>query len=299
MKYIKPDDFTQHAQARAYAFQKFFDDPEFLSDVARFDLPLLQNLDNLDIVHLQCHIGTDTISLVRRGAKSVVGLDFSSASIKEGKRLAAGASGGDKLSFVEASTYDALNVLKPASYDMVFTGIGAICWLPDIRKWAEVVSGLLKPGGRFFIREGHPMMWTLDEKVETHLAIRYTYFETVQPMLFEDDSTYLELSDPNKKFAATKTMEWNHSIGEIVQALLDAGMEIIGLKEHTSVPWESLPGQMVDLGNGMHRISLQILLYIWLILDRRMGFERWSKQAAVDLHAAGCQEAVDTRIDGG
>lgn len=94
------------------------------------------------------------------------------------------------------------------------------------------------------------MMWTLDEKVETHLAVRYTYFETVQPMLFEDDSTYLELEDPSKKFAATKTMEWNHSIGEIVQALLDAGMEITGLTEHTSVPWEFLPGQMVDLGNG-------------------------------------------------
>ena len=235
-------------------------DPDFLSTVVSFDIPLLPDPAGLDIVHLQCHIGTDTLSLARRGAKSVVGLDFSSASIKEGRRLAAGAAGGEKLSFVEASTYDALKVLPPQSFDMVFTGIGAICWLPDIRQWAEVVAGLLKPGGKFFIREAHPILWTLDEKITDRLAIRYPYFETEQPMMFQDNSTYMKLADDWKTFETATTLEWNHGIGEIVQALLDVGMEITGLVEHTSLPWEALPGQMVEVGNGeFHSFVLSIL----------------------------------------
>jgi SAM-dependent methyltransferase len=154
------------------------------------------------------------------------------------------------LSFVEASTYDALSVLEPGFFDLVFTGIGALCWLPDIRRWASVVSNLLKPGGRFFIREGHPVLWSIDEKITSHLQIQYPYFETLEPMVIDDDSTYMPLADKSKKFESTKTMEWNHGLGEIVQALLDEGLEITGLTEHRSVPWEALPGQMVDVGNG-------------------------------------------------
>lgn len=216
----------------------------------RFDVPLLPDINGLDVIHLQCHIATDTLSLARRGAKTVVGLDFSSESLKEARRLAANAAGGEKLSFVEASTYDALKVLEPASFDFVFTGIGALCWLPNVREWAKVVSGLLKPGGRFFIREGHPILWVLDDKVKTDLRLHYTYFEQIEPMEFSDGTTYVELSNKEKKFESTRTMEWNHGIGEIIQALLDAGMEITGMAEHTSVPWEALRGQMVNLGNG-------------------------------------------------
>jgi SAM-dependent methyltransferase len=160
--------------------------------------------------------------------------------------LAANAAGGEKLSFVEAPTYDALEVLKPASFDMVFTGIGAICWLPSIKQWAEVVAGLLKPGGRFFIREAHPILWSLDEKITTDLAIRYAYFETTEPMMFQDNSTYMKLADDWKTFENATTLEWNHGIGEIIQALLDVGMEITGMVEHKSLPWEALPGQMVE-----------------------------------------------------
>ena len=220
--------------------------------MARFDVPLLPDVTGLDIVHLQCHIATDTISLARRGAKSVVGLDFSSASLQEAQKLADSAAGGDKLSFVEGSVYDALKLLKPASFDLVFTGIGALCWLPDIRNWAHVVSSLLKPGGRLFIREAHPMVWTLDEKVTDHLHIGYPYFEKAEATVFENEGTYLELEDKDKKFEASKTMEWNHGLGEIVQSLLDEGMTITGLVEHKSLPWNALEGggRMVELPNG-------------------------------------------------
>lgn len=218
--------------------------------MVKFDVPLLPDINGLDVVHLQCHIATDTLSLARRGAKSVVGLDFSPASLEQARKLATSAAGGDKLLFVEASTYDALKVLKPASFDFVFTGIGALCWLPNVREWAKVVSGLLKPGGRFFIREGHPLLWVLDDKVKNDLKLHYTYFEQIEPMEFDDGTTYVELADKDKKFVSTSTMEWNHGIGEIIQALIEAGMEITGMAEHTSVPWEALRGQMVNLGNG-------------------------------------------------
>src|ERR1700755_2145386 len=91
----------QHAKAPNADYLKLLKDPNHISDVTRFDIPLLPDVTGLDIVHLQCHIGTDTISLARRGAKRVVGLDFSPASLKEAQRLADNAAGGAKLSFVE------------------------------------------------------------------------------------------------------------------------------------------------------------------------------------------------------
>jgi SAM-dependent methyltransferase len=181
----------------------------------------------------------------------VVGLDFSPASLKEAQRLADNAAGGEKLSFVEASTYDALAVLEPGSFDLVFTGIGALCWLPNIRQWAQVVASLLKADGRLFIREAHPLVWTLDETVTDRPHVRYPYYERAEPMTFENEGTYLELADKDKKFTSTKTLEWNHGMGEIVQSLLDEGMMITGLVEHQSLPWDALPGQMVGLPNGM------------------------------------------------
>jgi hypothetical protein len=178
---------------------------------------------------------------------------------------------------VEASTYDALNVLTPESFDLVFTGIGAICWLPSITSWAAIISGLLKPGGHFFMREGHPMMWSLDEKITSGLSIRYPYFETEKPMEFDDDATYVELEDPEHKFQATRTMEWNHGLGEIIQALVDNGMEITGLVEHKSVPWEALPGQMVELGNGEFLLPsfvvMRVGLFVLIELRRRIRIE--------------------------
>src|SRR6476619_2688027 len=136
-----------------------FDDPEYLSPVVRFDLPRLGRLDGLDVVHLQCHIGTDTVSLARLGARSVVGVDFSPSALDVARRLA------DRthtpVDFVEADVYDALAVLGTESFDVVYTGVGALCWLPDISRWADVVAGLLRPGGELFMREGHPVLWSM------------------------------------------------------------------------------------------------------------------------------------------
>ena len=239
-----------HAASPGYSVDRFVADPTFLSDVVRFDLPLLGDVTGLRGVHLQCHIGTDTISLSRLGAR-MTGLDFSSAALQQGRALAAATGSG--VDFVEADVYDAAAVLEPGSFDLVFTGIGALCWLPDVRRWAGVVADLLAPGGRLFIREGHPMLWSLADVRPDHLlVVDHPYFEQVEPLVWDDGGTYVPT---DVEFVHNTTLEWNHGLGEIVTALMDAGLTITALAEHDSVPWEALPGQMTLGPGGEWRLS--------------------------------------------
>jgi SAM-dependent methyltransferase len=235
------DRVPAHVASTDYAVRRFAEDPGFISGVVRFDLPLLGDLTGLRGVHLQCHIGTDTVSLARLGA-SMTGVDFSGPAVAAATELAAATGAG--ASFVQADVYDADKVLEPGSFDLVYTGIGALCWLPSIRRWARVVAALLRPGGRLFIRDGHPMLFTLeDPRDDGLLAVRYPYFEQAEPQVWDDAGTYV---DSDAVFEHNVTHEWNHGIGEIVTALLDAGMTLTGLAEHDSVPWNALPGMMTQ-----------------------------------------------------
>jgi SAM-dependent methyltransferase len=236
-----------HAASVGYGLDRFRSDPGHLSDVVRFDLPLLGDVAGLDGVHLQCHIGTDTISLGRLGAR-MTGLDFSSASLAEARQLAEETGSG--VEFVESDVYAAVDVLGAGRFDLVFTGVGALCWLPDVRRWGRVVADLLRPGGRLFMRESHPVLWSLGERNDV-LALDYPYFETAEPLVWDEPGTYV---DTDVVFTQTLTHEWNHGLGEIVGSLLDAGMELTGLVEHTSVPYEALPGQMEEIGGGEWRL---------------------------------------------
>jgi SAM-dependent methyltransferase len=239
-----------HVASPGYAVQDFLADPGFLSDVVRFDLPLLGDVRGLRGVHLQCHIGTDTVSLARLGA-AMTGLDFSAPAVAAARELAAAT--GAEATFVCSELYDAPDVLDRASFDLVYTGIGALGWLPDIRRWAGVVAALLRPGGRLFIREGHPMLWTLDdERADELIVVKYPYFEQADPMVFDQGGTYVET---DAVFEHNLTHEWNHGLGEIVTALLDAGLVLTGLTEHDSVPWEALPGKMKRAGGGEWQLA--------------------------------------------
>jgi len=239
-----------HAASPDYGVARFADDPSFLSSVVRFDRPLLGDISGLRGVHLQCHIGTDTISLARLGA-TMTGLDFSAASLAQARRLAGRA--GATVDFVEADVYDAVKVLGAGRFDLVFTGIGALCWLPSIRRWADVVGGLLRPGGRLFLREGHPMLWSLaDARPDGLLVVDNPYFERDKPTIWEEGGTYVAT---NVVFTQNVTHEWNHGLGEIVTALQAAGMDLTGLREHDSAPWEALPGQMERIEGGEWRLA--------------------------------------------
>jgi SAM-dependent methyltransferase len=237
-----------HAASLDYARQQFLEDPSFLSAVVRFDLPLLGEIRGRRGVHLQCHIGSDTISLARLGA-TMTGVDFSPASVAEARRLSAECQAG--VEFVEADVYDTVAALGGRTFDLVYTGIGALCWLPSVSRWAAVVAELLAPGGRLFLREGHPMLWSLDERHTDALVVDYDYFERPEPMVFDEQGTYVETE---VQFQNTVTHVWNHGLGEIVTALLDAGMQLTGLVEHDSVPWEALPGQMEKLDDKEWRL---------------------------------------------
>jgi len=239
-----------HAASPDYAFDRFAEDLSFLSHVVRFDLARLGDIRGLDGVHLQCHIGTDTVSLARLGAR-MTGVDFSPPALEEARRLAASASA--EVQFVLSEVYSAPDVLGSHRFDLVFSGIGALNWLPDVRRWACVVADLLRSGGRLFLREGHPVLWTLDDqRTDGLLALEHPYFEHEQPTVSDGADTYVRT---DRVFATTLAHEWNHGLGEIVGAVLDAGMEITMLEEHDSVAWNALPGQMEDVGRGEWRLS--------------------------------------------
>jgi SAM-dependent methyltransferase len=239
-----------HAASTGYHTATYLSDPAYLSHVVRFDLPLLGDIFGLEGVHLQCHIGTDTLSLARLGA-TMTGVDFSSASLAEARRLAEQA--GPPVTYIESDVYHSVEALGGATFDLVYTGVGALCWLPDIRRWARTVAALLRPGGRLFLREGHPVLWALDyERSDDLLALESPYFEQTDPMVWQDEGTYVPTETV---FTHNTTHEWNHGIGEIVTAVLDAGLTVTGLVEHQSVPWEPLPGRMTQVGEGEWQLT--------------------------------------------
>jgi SAM-dependent methyltransferase len=239
-----------HAASPGYHLDDFRSDPAYLSDVVRFDLPLLGDVSGLRGVHLQCHIGTDTISLARLGAR-MTGLDFSAAALAQARSLSEELGAG--VDFVEAEVYDAPQLLPAGEFDLVFTGIGALCWLPSIDRWAEAVATLLRPGGRLFLREGHPMMWALaDPLPEGRLQVDLPYFEREEPLVWDEGGTYVET---DVEFEHNTTWEWNHGLGEIVTALLGQGLVLETLVEHDSVPWDAFPGWSEELPGGEHRLA--------------------------------------------
>jgi SAM-dependent methyltransferase len=244
------DRVSAHVASPDYAVARFRDDPAFISGVVRFDLPRLGDLSGLDAVHLQCHIGTDTISLGRLGAR-VTGVDLSGPAIVEARKIAVAA--GIDARFVQSELYAAPEALGGANFDLVYTGIGALCWLPDIDRWAGVVSSLLRPGGRLHIREGHPVLWSLsDARPDGLLVLDLPYFEQQEPVVWDEAGTYVATETV---FTQNITNEWNHGLGEIVSALLRHDMQISMLEEHDSIPWEAFPGQMKQIGGGEYRIA--------------------------------------------
>ena len=238
-----------HATSDTYDLDGFRSDPDRLSDVVRFDLPRLGEITDLDVVHLQCHIGTDTLSLARLGAR-VTGLDFSESAIDVARELAATA--GPPVDYVVSDVYDAPTVLGSEQFDLVFTGIGALCWLPSVERWAAVIARLLRPGGELFIREGHPVLWAMgDPRPDGLVALEFPYFET-EGVPFSEDDTYTEQDGP---LAAPDIVHFNHGLAEIFNALWTNGLEITLFQEHDSVPWPALGDQMADIGGGEYRLT--------------------------------------------
>lgn len=234
---------------RGYQLDEFRSDPTFLSGVVRFDRPRLGDIRGLDVIHLQCHIGTDTLSLSRLGAGRVTGLDFSARALQVAARLAADC--GAAIEYVESEVYGAVDALGGGRFDLVYTGIGALCWLPDIARWAHVVAALLRPGGRLFIREGHPVLWALaDPRPDGLLVLEYPYFET-EGVRFSEPFSYVAHDEP---LASPDLVHFNHGLAQIVTAIMAAGLTLTAIEEHDTVPWNPLGDAMEDVGGGEYRL---------------------------------------------
>ncbi|EFZ03955.2 S-adenosylmethionine-dependent methyltransferase family protein [Metarhizium robertsii] len=245
-----------HVTSPDYEIKHYISDPSFIGHVVKFDRPYLGDITGLDCIHLQCHIGTDTLSLARLGAASVTGLDFSAAAITAAQELAAQTtgSGGEKLTFVEASVFNALNILPPGSFDLVYVSIGSLCFMPIMKEWAKIITGLLKPGGRLFLREFHPVLWSLDRESSRDLIISTPYFERQEPTILEAPRSYAD-STAGQDFKLTTFAIYNHGIGEVTQALLEEGMKLTLLKEHQSAPLLSMLRPLMVKENGEYSLK--------------------------------------------
>lgn len=221
-------------------------DPEHLSDVVRDDLVALlphlpaSDLAGLDLCHLQCHVGSDTVSLARAGA-TVTGVDFSPSALAAAAEFAERV--GAAVTWIETDVLNARDAIS-GDFDVVYTSIGAINWLDDLDRWAAQIFALLRPGGTFYIRDGHPMLFTLDEEAP-ELTVRYPYFSDGRAIEWEFDSTYVG----GGKLAHPRTYEWPHPLSEILGALLRAGLRLLHFDEGKTLPWEFSP-RMIEVPGG-------------------------------------------------
>jgi len=248
-----------HYGSDEYGIARFVSDPGHLSGVVSYDRVKLGDVAGRRLLHLQCHIGTDTISWARLGAE-VTGTDLSPKSIEAARRLSL--ESGTPARFVVSELYDTPDVIDE-KFDIVYTGVGAICWLPDIRKWASVVASLLEPGGVFYMREGHPMMWALDWEDPEELRINLSYFETAEPDAEEEHETYAG----EGVVSSPLNYAWNHGIGETINALIEAGLRIDRVEEHTECEWQGHT-QLVLEEDGLWRLpeGRERLPLMWSVL---------------------------------
>ncbi len=199
------------------------------------------------LLHLQCHIGLDTISWARLGAH-VVGVDFSQAAIDAAKELAAAT--GTEADFIQADVADLPHSLD-GRFDIVFTSYGVICWLPDLEKWAAAAARCLVPEGVFYIAEFHPFACVFDDE-SSEAKLRYPYFNPGKPLAFEgNEGSY---ADPSARLTTNINYAWSHSLSEVVNALIAAGLSLDFIHEFEVSP-EPFRPNMQRGDDGWYRLK--------------------------------------------
>jgi SAM-dependent methyltransferase len=220
-----------HANSKEYDVKGFLEGKTSLHPV---ELNALGNVKGKHLLHLQCHFGLDTISWARLGAK-VTGVDFSETAIELAKELANKV--GVDAQFVCSNIYD-LPEVHHEEYDIVFTSFGVLCWLGDIKEWARVIDHFLKPGGTFLLVEGHPFFWVFDNDHPSELKIKYKYWHSEEPLSYDEEGSYI---DQDVKLMNTRGYEWAHTISDVLNALIQAGLIISKVEEFPHVPWKPCP----------------------------------------------------------
>ncbi|MFE3188861.1 class I SAM-dependent methyltransferase [Nocardia sp. NPDC059240] len=237
------------ARAGIHAASRFYRDRDASYWFAPFEWEALGELRGRDILHLQCHLGTETVEFARRGARAV-GLDFSAESIKHARELA-----GGTVEYVCADVYDARTALPGRDFDIIYTGKGALCYLPDLTGWAQVIADLLRPGGLLYLVEFHPLLHALGPTPPPgvdpdQLLLHDDYLSGRGAQRRDSVHTYTDGPDLTTD---TTAYEWRHGLGEVVNALLAAGLRITGLTESETLPWPRWPG-MVQTPDGWWKL---------------------------------------------
>jgi SAM-dependent methyltransferase len=229
MNYLKINREAWNDKTVVHLKSEFYDQKSFLAGKNSLKNPELEVLGDVNgkrILHLQCHFGQDTLSLVRMGAK-VTGLDFSEVAIENAIRI--NEELGLDARFVCSDVCDLPKELYN-QFDIVFTSYGTIGWFPDLEPWAETIKNALVPGGKFIMVDFHPFVWTFDNDMK---YIQYDYFNS-EPIEEEIEGSYADRNAPIK----TKTISWNHGIGEILNTLIQAGISIYEFSEMDFSPFE-------------------------------------------------------------
>lgn len=209
-------------RAKVHIESAFYDVKGFLAgktSLQEIELSELKEVAGRSLLHLQCHFGLDTLSWTRMGA-SCTGVDISPVAIETAKDLAQKT--GLDARFVCSDVYRFQRGVGDL-YDIVFTSYGAVCWLPDLKRWAEVVSSNLAMGGIFYMVEFHPIY---------DLLAGYSYFTTDVPNVEEED-TYTE----NGTDAVAELATWAHPLSNVVNALVGHGIQIEQLNEFPFSPY--------------------------------------------------------------
>ena len=211
-----------HKDSEFYNLEVFKDGENSLTPI---EMNEIGDVKGKSVLHLQCHFGMDTLSFSRMGAKCT-GVDISDDAIELAREI------NDELKL--DVKFVCCNVLDTSEYvteqfDIVFTSYGTIGWLPDLKPWARMIAQRMKPDGFFYIAEFHPVMWMFDDDF-TH--IKYAY-ENQEVIITENEGTYTNRNADIKG----KEYSWNHSISEVLNALLEAGLKIAFFNEHMYSPY--------------------------------------------------------------
>ncbi len=227
-----------HAAHDYYGREAFEQGRTTLNDI---ELALLGDLSGQSVLHLQCHFGLDTLSLARLGAQAV-GVDFSEVAIAEAKQLAA----RHQLpaEFICCNVYDLPSHVE-CLFDVVFTSYGVTGWLPDLEAWGRIIAQSLKPGGRFVMAEFHPVVWMFDNDFT---QVAYSYFKQ-DPIVETLTGTYADRQAPLEH----PSVSWNHSLAEVLGALLDAGLHLAHFQEYDYSPCDCF-AHSVEPMHGRYQI---------------------------------------------